>query len=83
MDRSRITAIGDGVRHTQSGNTRSYACGWSWSAGGDGGHLLLAVRRKTGSRDVALMLPGGHLLSVLIFFLPWSAGALAAARRRS
>src|SRR6202521_4726285 len=45
------------------------------SAGSDGGHLLLAVRRKSGSRDGALMLPGGHLLSVLIFFP--AVGALA------
>jgi len=35
----------------------------------------LAVRWKIGSRDGALMLPGGHLLSVLIFFP--AVGALA------
>src|SRR5438105_1973588 len=39
------------------------------------GHLLLAVRRKNRYRNGALMLPGGHLLSVLIFF--HAVGALA------
>src|SRR5256886_3371680 len=39
------------------------------------GHLLLAVRRKNRYRNGALMLPGGHLLSVLIFFP--AVGALA------
>src|SRR6266853_1189000 len=38
-------------------------------------HLLLAVRRKDRYRDGALMLHGGHLLSVLIFFP--AVGALA------
>src|SRR5712671_3926962 len=38
-------------------------------------HLLLAFRGKTDSRVGALMLPGGHLLSVLIFFP--AVGALA------
>src|SRR2546425_793731 len=38
-------------------------------------HLFLASQRKTGPRDGALMLPGGHLLSVLIFFP--AVGALA------
>src|SRR5256886_1396605 len=38
-------------------------------------HLLLAVWRKNRYRNVALMLPGGHLLSVLIFFP--AVGALA------
>src|SRR6266699_4292579 len=38
-------------------------------------HLLLAVRRKNRDRNGALMLPGGHLLSVLIFFP--AVGALA------
>src|SRR2546425_2343357 len=38
-------------------------------------HLFLASERKTGPRDGALMLPGGHLLSVLIFFP--AVGALA------
>src|SRR5437763_5312018 len=39
------------------------------------GHLLLAVRRKNRYRNGALMLSGGHLLSVLIFFP--AVGALA------
>src|SRR5207244_11883709 len=39
------------------------------------GNLLLGVRRKSGYRDGALMLHGGHLLSVLIFFP--AVGALA------
>src|SRR5438552_2407094 len=39
------------------------------------GHLLLAVRRKNRYRNGALMLPGGRLLSVLIFFP--AVGALA------
>src|SRR5438128_10086896 len=39
------------------------------------GHLLLAVRRKNRYRNGALMLHGGHLLSVLIFFP--AVGALA------
>src|SRR5437879_4142412 len=39
------------------------------------GHLLLAVRRKNRYRDGAVMLHGGHLLSVLIFFP--AVGALA------
>src|SRR5437899_3007078 len=38
-------------------------------------HLFLASQRKTRPRDGALMLPGGHLLSVLIFFP--AVGALA------
>src|SRR3989449_2975012 len=38
-------------------------------------HLLLAVWRKNGYRNGAVMLPGGHLLSVLIFFP--AVGALA------
>src|SRR2546426_2998873 len=38
-------------------------------------HLFLASQRKTGPRDGALMLHGGHLLSVLIFFP--AVGALA------
>src|SRR3989441_970856 len=39
------------------------------------GDILLAGQRKTGPRDGALMLSGGHLLSVLIFFP--AVGALA------
>src|SRR2546426_8502445 len=39
------------------------------------GDILLAGQRKTGPRDGALVLPGGHLLSVLIFFP--AVGALA------
>jgi NADH-quinone oxidoreductase subunit M len=38
-------------------------------------HLVLAGRRKTDPRVGALMLPGGHLLSVVIFFP--AVGALA------
>src|SRR6266566_2418595 len=45
------------------------------SACGDRRDLLLAEHWKTRHRDGALMLPGGHLLSVLIFFP--AVGALA------
>src|SRR5882724_1046376 len=45
------------------------------SASGDRGDLALAGRGKTGPRVGALMLQGGHLLSVLIFFP--AVGALA------
>jgi NADH-quinone oxidoreductase subunit M len=46
-----------------------------WGDRGHRYHLLLARRRQTNRRDGALMLPGGHLLSVLIFFP--ALGALA------
>jgi NADH-quinone oxidoreductase subunit M len=49
--------------------------GSHWGNRGHRDHLLLAGRWQTGRRDGALMLPGGHLLSVLIFFP--ALGALA------
>jgi NADH-quinone oxidoreductase subunit M len=49
--------------------------GGHWSDRDRGGDLLLAERGKTSRRDGAVMLAGGHLLSVLIFFP--AGGALA------
>ena len=63
------------MRHAQSGNIRSYAV---WVV--VGAIVVIAIifwpYLKTRSRrDGALMLPGSHLLSVLIFFP--AIGALA------
>jgi NADH-quinone oxidoreductase subunit M len=49
--------------------------GGHWSDRRHRGHFFLDERRETGDRDGALMLSGGHLLSVLIFFP--AVGALA------
>ena len=81
---SGATAAGDTVRHTQSGNTRSYAV---WVVVGAilvFAHYLLADRRKAWIWRSALMLPADISLTVLIFF-PGAgrAGTFVAARRRS
>ena len=66
--------VGDGVRHAQSGNTRSYAVWVVIGAIVGDRDYFLAVSTTDGYRDGALMaLPG--LLSVLIFFP--ALGALA------
>jgi len=70
-----ITTIATALATPQSGNTRSYAV---WVV--IGALVVLAMIffwrvRETGARVGALMLQGGHLLSVLIFFP--AVGALA------
>src|SRR6266436_4271450 len=56
-------------------HTQLRGMGGGGSPGNHCGHFLLAERWKADSRIGALMLPGGHLLSVVIFFP--AVGALA------
>ncbi len=67
--------VGDNVRQAQSGNTRSYAVWVDHRRDRRHRHHFLAVLETRSRRDGALMLPGSHLLSILIFFP--AIGALA------